>query len=164
MPSTPELPHWNLETIYPGLESPGFTQAVQSLKDQVAELQGLMDRETIRRGGRMPHTPEAAAEVLESYLARRNALLMQYVTLQAFVYGFVSTDSFNALAKRRQSELDLIGVEIETQGMRFKGWLGQVAGERYSLQELTQRSSGCRRSRLQPGRNRGPQPLPDVGR
>ena len=140
MPSTPELPHWNLETIYPGLESPGFTQAVQSLKDQVAELQGLMEREMIRRGGRMPHTPEAAAEVVESYLARRNALLMQYVTLQAFVYGFVSTDSFNALAKRRQSELDLIGVEIETQGMRFKGWLGQVAGESTSLQELTQRS------------------------
>jgi len=121
------LPHWVLETIYPSLESPEFLQAFQSVGEQCDAIDQLLDERNLRRGGWIPRSDEQAAEAVEAYLTASNRMVMLYATLQAYIYGFVSTDSFNTLAKRRTSELDLVGVRIETQEMRFKAWLGSLA-------------------------------------
>jgi len=121
------LPHWILDTIYPGLESPEFLAAFLSVGEQCAALEGLLDAQNIRRGGWVPASAGEAGAAVEAYLTGSNRLALLYATLQAYIYGFVSTDSFNTLAKRRTSELDLLGVRIETQEMRFKAWLGSLA-------------------------------------
>ncbi|MCJ7512039.1 MAG: M3 family oligoendopeptidase [Anaerolineales bacterium] len=121
------LPHWNLESVYPGLESPEFQQAFQSAKEQCAGLDDLLEERNIRRDGWIPGSASDAGQAVEAYLTAGNHLWLLYATLQAYVYGFVSTDSFNTLARRRTSELDLLGVRIETQEMRFKAWMGTIA-------------------------------------
>lgn len=121
------LPHWVLENIYPGLESPEFMQAFQSVGEQCDGIDQLLDGSHIRRGGWVPESAPRAAEAVEAYLTASNRMVLLYATLQAYVYGFVATDSFNTLAKRRSSELDLVGVRIQTQEMRFKAWLGSLA-------------------------------------
>jgi pepF/M3 family oligoendopeptidase len=120
------LPHWVLDTIYPGLDSPGFMQAFQSVSEQSTAIEALLDQHNLRRGGWVPDTARQAAEAVEEYLTANNRLLLMYATLQAYVYCHVAADSFNTLAKRRNSELDLLGVRIETQEMRFKAWLGSL--------------------------------------
>jgi oligoendopeptidase F len=121
------LPHWVLETIYPSLESPEFLQAFQSVGEQSDAIDKLLNARNIRRGGWVPESARQAGEAVEAYLTASNRMMLEYTTLQAYIYGFVSTDSFDTLAKRRSSELDLVGVRIQTQEMRFKAWLGSLA-------------------------------------
>ncbi len=127
MRETEPLPHWALETIYPNLESPEFMQAFQSVGEQCDAIDKLLDGRNIRRGGWLPESTHQAGETVEAYLTASNRMVLLYATLQAYIYGFVSTDSFDTLAKRRSSELDLLGVRIQTQEMRFKAWLGSLA-------------------------------------
>jgi pepF/M3 family oligoendopeptidase len=62
-----------------------------------------------------------------------NAELRLYSTLNAYVASFVTTDSYNTTAKRLESELEMLAVKIQKQGIRFEGWIGQVADRLPSL-------------------------------
>ncbi len=48
-------------------------------------------------------------------------------TLSAYVYAFYSTDSFNAVAAREVSKLDLLGVRRSQLGVRLQAWIGSLA-------------------------------------
>jgi len=128
--TTTLLPHWDLAGIYPALDSPEFEQAISGLSAKIDALDKYLGAKRIRRhGGDAGSAGEGKlAEKVEGYLTRMNEILLLYKTVEAFIFGFVSTDSFNTLAKRRLSELELLGVRVETQEMRFKGWLGEAVG------------------------------------
>ena len=56
-----------------------------------------------------------------------NEALRHGTTIRAYVYSFVSTDSYNNTARRLMSELEPLLVRIEQAQVRFSGWLGAVA-------------------------------------
>jgi len=66
------------------------------------------------------------AETISGYVDRMNGLLRVYATLRAYVYGFVSTDSYNTTATRIMSELEIHGVRLQRQAVLFQGWIGMV--------------------------------------
>jgi len=65
-----------------------------------------------------------------------NGILTLAGTLKAFLHGFISTDSFNTLAKRKESELEGIKVRINQQEVLFSGWFGEVIKQGIDLTAL----------------------------
>ncbi|MBM4431160.1 MAG: M3 family oligoendopeptidase, partial [Chloroflexi bacterium] len=126
--SLDKLPHWDLSSVYPGLESQELEQAVASLLTGLDELDEYLQAHGIARGGPTPDGgPEALAAILGGYLGRMNSLLCRMHTLDSYVHAFFSTDSYNALARKKLSELEALEVRLERQAVLFRGWIGTAA-------------------------------------
>lgn len=121
------LPHWDLSNIYPDLNSAQFTSAMIELKRQIDELQELLNRHKISRTQSSHSDATAAKTAIDEYIDRLNELLRLFATLNAYVASYVTTDSFNARAKRLESELEIISVKLHEEDVRFEGWIGTVA-------------------------------------
>ncbi len=120
------LPHWDLSNVYSGLEEADFVKAMEDFRAGLDQLDDLLARRDIARGGAVPAGAAELAVVLADYLNQMNAVLRLYNTLEAYVYSFVSTDSFNTTAKRIESELELLSVRLRRQEVLFRGWMGTV--------------------------------------
>lgn len=124
------LPRWDLSNVYPDLESQQFVAAVSDLRSQVESLDTFLDEHKITRTMSNASSGRDASQVttaVNGYLNRMNVVLRLHSTLNAYVASFVTTDSFNTTAKRLESELEILAVKIQKQGIRFEGWIGQRA-------------------------------------
>ena len=123
------LPHWDLSNVYASLESDEFKKGIEDLKVQIDVLEDYCTQNKI---GRLSNPEEqtrdrSAKEIVDGYLNRMNSLLRHYGTLNAFVASYVTTDSYNALAKRIESELEIVGVRVEKIDVHFRGYVGSIA-------------------------------------
>jgi hypothetical protein len=125
---TDTLPQWDLSNVYPGLDSEPFEQALADLRAQLDGLDRyLADHDVKRAAAALP--ADRLVVVIAGYLERLNAAQRLYLSLRFFSWAFVTTDSYDALAKRRYSELEMLGARLEQGGMRFQGCLGGQADE-----------------------------------
>lgn len=131
---TEALPHWDLSNVYPGLESEQFQQAVGQMKAQLEDLDRYLESHKITRGGPVPSQPTELADLIGGYLERMNAILRLGITLHAYISSFVSTDSYNTMARRLMSELEPLLVRLQRQEVLFQGWIGTAAGQRDRFQ------------------------------
>ncbi len=76
---------------------------------------------------RGPARSNALRETLSAVLTRLNELGRLADTLSAFVYAFFSTDSFNAVAAREVSKLELLGVRRQKLDVRLRAWIGSLS-------------------------------------
>jgi len=126
--SVEALPHWDLSNVYPGLESPELAQGVSRITAGLDELDAYLQAHGITRGGPVPAGGAAGlAATLAGYLERVNALVSLTATVEAYIYSFFSTDSYNAVARKKLSELEFLQVRLERQDILFRGWVGTVA-------------------------------------
>ena len=58
-------------------------------------------------------------------------------TISSYIHSFVSTDSFNQEAKRKESEFDQLGVEFSKLGTRLNRWVGSIAAVLPQVTALT---------------------------
>ena len=94
-----KLPHWELDSIYPGLESEPFEQAVGEL---AARLDGLDQFLIDHRVAHVSSTTDiAATTIIERYLEQMNAVMRVNSTLRLYVWCIVDTDSSNVLVLRK---------------------------------------------------------------
>jgi len=124
------LPRWDLSNVFPSLDSDALKTALSDLKSQVDTLDEFLDGHEISRNA-LKENGRSVAEVTESvdgYLERANSALRLYSTINAYVESCVATDSFSAQAKRLESELELVGVRLQKQQVRFRGWVGVIKG------------------------------------
>ena len=123
-----QLPRWDLSNVYPGLQSESLKKALTDLKSRVDALDEYLDAQQISRTA--PNAPgQSVAETksrIDGYLDRANSGLRLYSTVTAYIASYVTTDSFNAVAKKLESELEIVGVRLEKQEVRFRGWVGTV--------------------------------------
>lgn len=124
MKTAGSLPHWDLSNVYPNLDSDQFKKAFETLKVQIADLEDYSARNSIgRTEPKMPIGSARLREILDGYITRMNTLLRLFTTVNAFIASFVTTDSYNTSAKRSESELEMIEVQIKKIDVRFQGWL-----------------------------------------
>jgi pepF/M3 family oligoendopeptidase len=121
------LPHWDLASVYPGLGSDAFARAVVDLQGQLDGLAQYLDEHRIPSGGPPLTDAGALSRIITGYLERVNAVRRLYRTLNVYVYSFVSTDSYNTAARRRYSELEMLGVRSHKHQLRFQIWLGRIS-------------------------------------
>lgn len=135
--------HWDLTNVYPGLESDEFTEAMISLADLIEDLTAHLEQQEISSDEVIPKNGDPLADIVNGYLDRINELRKLYRTLSAYLYSFTTTDSFNTLAKRLLSELQIQGAKIHQLEVRFQGWIGQLAAKPDSLDDLTEHTGSA---------------------
>ena len=74
-----------------------------------------------------PAEVDALRETLSAIIVRLNELGRLAYTLSAFVYAFFSTDSFDAIAAREVSKLELLGVRRQKLDVRLRAWIGSLS-------------------------------------
>jgi pepF/M3 family oligoendopeptidase len=141
---TEPLPHWDLSNVYPGLESDEFRQDMDGAREQLDELDAYLATHHIAHGGSIPAGAAGLAETIGGYLDRMNAALRLVSTVRNYVHAFVTTDSYNTTARRIMSEVEPLLVRIEQQEVRFRGWLGTIAGQAGRLQEALEQPGSAR--------------------
>lgn len=108
--SSPSLPTWNLASIYPSLNSPEYAAALQALNARLSALESALEQPQLSDFDAILEGLNAAHEIAW--------------TLQTYTYGHVDTDSRDAVAQGKSSELDQALVPLEVLLTRFTAWVG----------------------------------------
>lgn len=121
------LPRWDMSNIYTGLEGADYQAAVARLEAELTGFEELLDAHGIRRLPAASHAEAAAlAATLAAALRRANDVARLSETLDAFVYAFLTTDSYNAAATREYSRLELLDTRRKRLDVRLRGWIGSL--------------------------------------
>ena len=138
------LPHWDMSTVFPSLESDEFKQAIETFKSQLTELEAYIQDNAINGTAPAPEDPQVLADTLGGYLVLIEQTARTQSTLGSYVSSFVSTDSYNTTAKRIMSELDILGLRSQKVNILAMGWIRSVAQNMELLEQALQLESPAR--------------------
>jgi pepF/M3 family oligoendopeptidase len=127
VPSTPTaaLPHWQLESIYPSLDSREFADDKRRLADEVAALERFFDDHDVRGGAPTDSANHPAhATTLEGAIQRLERCASLLATIQPFVNLRVATDAFDERSQAEVSALRPLSSRVTALMARFKAWVG----------------------------------------
>ncbi len=125
MTTAQKLPHWDMNVIYPGLESPEFAQAFTHVVNVINDLSELFDSHNIQeQSGLTVNT--STVSTFETIVAHYNAAADTVRTVGVYISCIVSTDSRNDLAQAKMSELRQSLVLFSQLGTRFTAWIGSL--------------------------------------
>lgn len=119
MTLTTGLPRWDLNPIFPGLESEPFKQAWASLEAQLAELQQFFAKHEIAK--REPRESDKA--IFHALKDRLNRFSDTLGPLRAYLLMLVDVDTSNAVAQAKLSELEVFYLEYRKLQPRLTAWL-----------------------------------------
>jgi pepF/M3 family oligoendopeptidase len=131
MSSTDEkLPRWDLSNIYAGLATEDYRQDFARYQSLLDKLEQHFKARSIGRAGQAVDGDNGKlAGTLAETLDRLNELSLLGETLSAFVYGVLTTNSYDADAIRETSKLEILGTRRQQLEVRLKGWVG-LLGDR----------------------------------
>ena len=131
MDANQELPRWNLTNVYPDLDHPEFSQAVERLEQLIEDLKKYLEDHRVDPGqSPIDRTPEDLAQVISGFIERVAEAQELRETLRSFLNSFISTDSFNEKAKKQLSLLEPTFVKLDQiESVKFQGWLGKLGGK-----------------------------------
>ncbi len=125
MTQTETLPHWQLSSIFPDLESQEFAKAKAELKSKVEHLDALISEHDIRAQSE-PLITKNTLETFEVLINRFNEAYTLYSDIRAYLFGFVATDAFNDRAQAELSSLQPLGGTLSILDKLFTAWLGSL--------------------------------------
>ena len=124
MTTTTDLPRWDLSNVYSGFDADDFSADFEKATKLIEELESIIEQNKIERLDNPPEDIEGTAKILDDLLNRLNDVSMIFNTMEAYVYSFVSTDSYNKAAAKKLSELEMTEVRLKKLGTRFQAWIG----------------------------------------
>ncbi len=121
-----QLPHWDMTTVYPGLDSPEFNADFEQLAEMITRLDAYLAG-TVKQAS--PDAPAGElAQMAGELVSRFNDALRLSGTLRAYLTGFTAVDSFNTDARRLESRFQVQAAKLDELMTRFRSWAGKVAG------------------------------------
>ena len=132
---TDELPRWDLSALFPGLDSPEFTEGFDRLLTGIEDLVKLFDEVGVSA------TPASRSDAVplaefERVLNALNDVTQRLESMGSYLYGCISTDSRNELAQARFSQFQERAVALDKLQTRFTAWVGTLP-----IEELVERSA-----------------------
>lgn len=118
-------PRWDLSNVFPGLDSPEFNNAVTKLSDQIAELESFFGDKVSKAN--LNTDADDLANVASEILQRFNETNDLAETVEVYIYSFISTDSFDQLAKKLLSQYEQVGLRLSMLGVQAQQWIGSIA-------------------------------------
>jgi pepF/M3 family oligoendopeptidase len=119
--SSESLPRWDLSAAFPGIDTPGFSEAFADWLGAIDGLAALFDAESVGGdGGAVDH--ERFARVLTAV----NDTLERTETMGAYLSALVSADSRDDAAQARLSEFSIAESRLTVLRARFTAWLGAI--------------------------------------
>jgi len=123
--SLPALPRWDLENVYPGIESQEFIKDLEGLGETL-DLIDCHEKGTLQVVTAKTPLP-ALAEALDRAVDLFNRAYLLSSTLKIYVESFVSTNSYDTAAAKKLSELEIVLVRVRQAWTRFQVWTRTVA-------------------------------------
>ncbi len=117
---------WDLSNIYSSLEGADYRAAVAELQQQLTDLTTYFDEHGVRRLDKPPQCSDAIAGTLATALQRVNQLLVVSGTLESFVYAYVTTNSYDAVAAAELSKLEQLDTRRRQLSVRLMSWIGSL--------------------------------------
>lgn len=118
-------PTWDLTPLYASFEAQEFLDDIAWLREQVGALASFMDTEDICATSSRIDADDVGAR-LEAVLARINDITTRFSRVYCYIACHVSTDSFNATARKYESQMDMLGVQFHMLTVRFQSWLKTI--------------------------------------
>lgn len=140
-----DLPRWDLSNIYQGLDANDYRSDFTRYEQQLGELERYFDDHRVSRAHLPTGDHAQIAATLNEILDRLNDTFLVGETLGAFVYGLMTTNSYDAAAIRENSKIEILGTRRQQLEVRLKGWVGALA-ER--LPQLVETNDALRRHRF----------------
>lgn len=117
--ATPQLPLWDLDSMFPGLHSEALRQTWVSLERQLAEIKAFMNTHQVEK--RQYRDSDGA--VFHELIDRLNAFNETGWPLYAYLLMRVDADSADMEAQARLSELEIFLLEYRKLQPRLTAWL-----------------------------------------
>ncbi len=121
------LPHWKLTNVYPSLASKEYAAATAKLKSLIAEQKKFLEVKVSKVNA--SSASQVLADTASDLVKRYNDILLIAGTLRAYIESFVSTNSFDKGALKKQSELEQILVDVDKLEIQTRAWIGSVAAK-----------------------------------
>ena len=122
------LPHWDPTDLFPSPGDRSFVGALEEVAADVARLGALYDRHSV--GGGEPHEPSAGeVAAFDEVLAETNRVEARLRLLDAYVHAYVTTDSTDAVAQARASELDRTSAGLRQLAARLTAWVAALGAD-----------------------------------
>ncbi len=119
------LPHWDMTTVFPSLDSSEFAAAYDALLTAIAELVALADEKGVRKTDRLT-VDETTIATFEDVLGRLNDIGERSREVTSYLYSFITTEAQNDAAQAKNSELQMAMVPMSKIGTRFVAWIGSL--------------------------------------
>ena len=128
---------WDLSNVYRGLDTPDMKKDWQFLQKLLESTEKFFNDNNISKGdpSKIKAGP-ALADKLAHAVELMNRAVMLYVTLDAFVHSYYSTDSYNKLASQKTSELEKVGVALKNLDVMLQGFIGTIGANLEKLYPL----------------------------
>lgn len=121
-----KLPRWDLSNVYSGLEGDDFGADLEKLRTRLTDLDAFIEQYKVGKLEAPPEDLPEAARALDGLIERFNEAIELTETVEAYVYSFVTTDSYNKLASRRLSEIEQLEVRLKKQLVRLQAYIGSL--------------------------------------
>ena len=122
------LPRWDPTDVFASLGDRAFVASLEEVAADTARLLALYDRHDVGRA--QAHAPTAAeVAAFDEVLAATNRLEARLDVLRAFVHAYLTTDSTDAAAQARSSELDRTSAALRQLSARFTAWVAALGAD-----------------------------------
>ena len=130
---------WDLSNVYKGLNTPDLKKDWQYLQKLLESMENYFEDNGIRKTDpKKIKVGAALADKLTHAVELMNKTFMLYVSMDAFVSSFYTTDSYDKLAAQKTSELEKIGVTLKNLDIMFQGFIGSIGESLPKLFELSE--------------------------
>jgi len=127
MNQTPNtLPRWDMQSVYPDLDSPEFEAGFQASLKAIEQLGALFDEHAILLHDIPLAINTNTIKACEIALEKLNTTGTQIHTLHAYISSFITTNSRNTTAQTRLSQLQQHLVRLSQLQTRFTAWIGSL--------------------------------------
>ena len=126
---TEQLPRWSVADVHDGLESRGFTDAMERVGAQAGRLVALFDEHEIRAIDARPVTAadgKSADTVIDAF----NTFSAEMQEVEAVVYATITTDSRHELSQALASQLELHEAKVGPLLARLADWVHALGVDR----------------------------------
>jgi len=130
-----DLPHWQLDSIYPGLDSAEYRSDRDALGRRVDALEAFLDERRVRAPDEGGDTGQALA-TLDGLIARLNEVYETLQLLHAFLGNTLSVNADDDRARAELTSLDPLDARLAALMARVTAWLGAL-----DLDPLARRST-----------------------
>lgn len=118
-------PRWDLTNVYPSLSSSEYAADLAKLQALIAEQEKYLAEKVSKldRSSNAADLATAAGKLVDT----TNEILHIALTMQAYIESFVSTNSYDKEALKKQSEFEQVLVDINKLEVKIRSWVGKVA-------------------------------------
>jgi len=121
-------PRWDVSNVYPALDSAEFQADFERLDRSLEELIHYLNENHIQKSenSQEKRTPRELGQLLDHLIQEVNNIMELSGTIRAYISAFVSTDSYNAEARKALSLWEQRYVSFQQAFARIQGWVGAI--------------------------------------